>query len=291
MNVAFIGLGAMGGFMARNVLTAGFPLTVFNRTRAKEEPLAEAGASRAASPALAAAGADVVVVCLSDTPDVEAVLLGPEGVMHGAAAGTVVVDCSTICPDATRRMAACLAEKGVGLVDAPVSGGTEGARKGTLAIMAGGSEKDFQKVQPVLAAMGSSVTHLGPSGSGQLAKAINQVILAGTYLGVAEGMTLGLKAGLDMAKVVQAIRGGAAGSWVLDNRSGNMIGNEYPLGFRVRLHLKDLGIALSAARGLEVTLPVTALAAQFENGLLASGDGDDDVSALARVIRRMSGLD
>lgn len=291
MNVAFIGMGTMGAAMALNILKAGFALTVHNRTRKREEPVAQAGARRAGSPKEAARDADIVITCLSDTPDVEAVVLGENGIRQGAKAGAVVVDMSTISPSATRRMAAELARKGIRMLDAPVSGGSEGAQKGTLAIMIGGDAADVAKAMPVLSAMGKSITHVGPNGAGQMTKAINQVIVAGAYLAVAEGITLGLKAGLDMEKVVQALAGGAAGSWVLNHRSANMIKNEYPLGFRVRLHRKDVAIVLEAARELGVFLPATALVEQIENGLISQGFGDEDLSAVARAIRGHSGLE
>ena len=291
MKVAFIGMGTMGAAMALNLLKAGHEVTVHNRTREREEPLAKAGARRAASPQEAAAGAEVVVICVSDTPDVEGVVLGENGVIHSAAAGAVVVDMSTISPSATRRMSAELGQKGVGMLDAPVSGGSEGAQKGTLSIMIGGEAADVEKAMPVLGAMGKNITHVGPSGAGQVTKAINQILIAGTYLSVAEGLSLGLKAGLDMQKVVQAMTGGAADSWVLSYRSGNVIKNEYPLGFRVRLHRKDLGIALEAAKEMGVFMPCSALVAQIENGLMSQGYGDEDVSAVARVIRKTSGLE
>jgi 3-hydroxyisobutyrate dehydrogenase len=291
MKVAFIGMGTMGAAMALNILKAGHDITVNNRTREREEPLAKAGARRAASPQEAARGAEIVVVCVSDTPDVEAVILGQAGVIYGAAAGTIVVDMSTISPSATRRISSELGQKGIHMLDAPVSGGSEGAMKGTLAVMVGGEAADVAKAMPVLSAMGKSITHVGPSGAGQFTKAINQVIVSGVYLAVAEGMTFGLKAGLDMEKVVQALAGGAAGSWVLNFRSANMIKNEYPLGFRVRLHRKDLAIALQAARELGVFLPATAMVEQIENGLISQGFGDEDLSALARSIRKHSGLE
>jgi len=290
MDVAFIGLGTMGEAMARNILKAGHRLTVHNRTRAKEESLAAEGAGRAASPQEAAAQAEVIIICVSDTPDVEAVILGEDGVIQGAKAGSVVVDMSTISPAATRKMSAALAEKGVGMLDAPVSGGTEGAKNGTLTVMIGGKESDLKKAMPVLETMGKSITHIGSSGAGQMCKAINQTIISGIYMGVAEGVVLGLKAGLDMEKVVQALGGGLAGSWILANRSGNMIRNTYPLGFRISLHRKDLRIALGAAGELGVTLPLAALAEQAANGLVARGHGDEDSSALARPIREQSGL-
>ncbi len=202
-----------------------------------------------------------------------------------------MVDMSTISPTATQQMAETLAQKGIKMIDAPVSGGSEGAQKGTLSIMVGGADDDVEKVRPVFEAMGTTITHMGPIGAGQLTKAINQIIVAGTYWGVAEGLSLGIKAGLDMAKVVQAVGGGAAGSWGLTNRSGNMIANDYPLGFRVKLHHKDLNIALNVARELGVTLPVTALVEQAETGLITRGLGDEDVSAIARSVREQSGID
>lgn len=290
MNIAFIGLGTMGAPMARNLLGAGFGLSVHNRSREKEEPLAALGARRAESPRAAAEGADVVITNVSDTPDVEAVVLGEHGAMHGMKPGSVLVDVSTISPGATRRIAEALAERGVEMLDAPVSGGSEGAEKGTLSIMVGGKPEVFARLKPVLENMGRTVTHVGPVGSGQLTKAINQVIIAGTYAAVAEGLTIGLAAGLDLEAVQSAVAGGAAGSWVLSNRAQNMIRNRYPLGFRTRLHLKDLGIALDAARELGASLPVAAYVAQLETSLVGRGYGDEDVSNLARVVREQAGL-
>ena len=291
MKVAFIGMGTMGVGMAKNILAAGHEVTVHNRTREKEEGLAAEGAVRAASPKEAAAGAEIIVICVSDTPDVEGIVLGDEGVIHGAPQGSIVVDMSTISPAATRRMAEMLAEKGVGMLDAPVSGGSEGAQNGTLSIMVGGEAAAFKRALPILETMGKTITHVGAIGAGQVTKAINQIVIAGTYLTMAEGLTIGMKAGLDMEKVLQAIGGGAASSWVLHNRGQNVINNTYPLGFRLSLHHKDLNIALETARELGATLPATALAAQIENGLIERGFGDDDVSAIARAIREQSGLE
>lgn len=291
MKIAFIGMGTMGVGMAINILKAGHEVTVHNRTREKEASLAAEGAARAASPRQAATDAEIIVICVSDTPDVEGIILGDDGVIHGAPQGAIVVDMSTINPEATRRMAEKLAEKGVKMLDAPVSGGSEGARNGTLSIMVGGEETVFEKALPVLETMGKTITHVGTIGAGQVTKAINQILIAGTYLTMAEGLTVGIKAGLDMEKVLQAIGGGAASSWVLDNRGANVINNTYPLGFRLSLHHKDLNIALETARQLDVTLPATALVAQIENGLIERGFGDDDVSAIARAIREQSGLD
>ena len=291
MKVAFIGLGTMGIGMSLNILKAGHEVTVQNRTRQKEEAVAKKGANRAPSPREAAEGAEIIVTMVSDTPDVEEVVLGANGVIHGAPQGAIVIDMSTISPAATRQMADELSQKGIKMLDAPVSGGPEGAQNGTLAIMVGGDAADFEKALPILEIMGKTVTHVGPIGAGQITKAINQIIISGTYLTVAEGLTLGMKAGLDMQKVIQAISGGAASSWVLHNRGINVVNNTYPLGFRVKLHHKDLGIALDTARELDVTLPATALVAQIENGLIARGYGDDDVSAIGRSIREQSGIE
>lgn len=288
--VGFCGLGTMGGPMAANLRRAGFPLTVWNRSPGRAAELLELGAVEGASPRAVAEASDVVVICVSDSPDVEAVLFGPEGVSAGASPGTLVVDCSTISPAASRDFATRLAEQGVAMIDAPVSGGSEGALKGTLTIMVGGEAADVERARPLLETMGRSVTHMGPLGAGQATKAVNQVILCGTYLGVAEGMVLAIRAGLDPEQVVEALGGGAAASWVLENRSGRIIADEYPLGFKVSLHLKDVMIALAMALESGVAMPVAAMAAQIENGLVAQGHGDDDVSALARAIRAWSGL-
>jgi 3-hydroxyisobutyrate dehydrogenase len=290
VRVAFVGLGTMGAPMAARLLDAGFDLTVHNRTPAREAPLVARGAHAAADPAAAAAGADVVVVMVSDTPDVEAVVFGPDGVAAGIAAGALLVDMSTIAPAATRAFAARLAERGARWLDAPVSGGSEGALRGTLSIMVGGDADDLERVRPVLVALGTTITHLGPVGSGQLAKAMNQVVIAGTYAAVAEGIVLGLKAGIDVEAALRALAGGAAGSWGLVHRGPNVVRDDYPLGFRVRLHRKDLGIALDAARELGVPLPIAALVEQWETGLIARGHGDEDVSAIGRLVREQAGL-
>ena len=289
--VAFLGLGTMGAAMAANIARAGFPLTVWNRTPGRAAALVEQGAAEAPTPAEAARAADVVVICVSDTPDVEAVLFDPKGAADGVRSGSLVIDCSTISPAATRDFAARLADRDVALVDAPVSGGSEGARNATLTIFAGGEAEHVDRARPVLEAMGKTITHVGPIGNGQAVKAVNQVILAGAYLGVAEGIVLALKSGLDLPQVVEALGGGAAQSWVLANRSGRMIENEYPLGFKVALHRKDLGIALELARELGAELPISEFAAQLEDGLIADGYADEDMSALARAIRARARLE
>ena len=285
MKVGFVGLGTMGAPMARNLLEAGFDVTVHNRTRVKEEGFPQ----RADAPADAARGADVVVTMVSDTPDVEAVLFGPHGVAEGAKDGCIVVDMSTISAEATKDFGRRLNERNVRMVDAPVSGGSEGAQNATLTIMCGGESQDVENVRPVLDAMGSKVTHIGPLGSGQLTKAVNQVIIAGYFEACAEGIVLGMKSGLDMDKVLEAISAGMCRSAVLEMRARNMIEDSYPLGFKLSLHLKDLAIALDTARSTGTELPVAELVRSFEEQLVAE-HGNEDISAVARHVRRRAGL-
>ena len=286
MRVAVIGLGTMGAPMAGHLLDAGHEVTVHNRTRERELPLAERGAARAATPAEAAAAADAVLICVSDTPDLEAVLFGDDGVAHRLAAGGTVIDCSTVSPSATAELAERLAAQDIGLVDAPVSGGSEGAQNGTLTIFVGGSPDHVERAQPILEAFGKRITHLGPSGSGQMAKAVNQVMIAGTYATVGEGIALAQAAGLPLPELLEALSAGAAGSWVLSNRAGNMVDDSYPLGFKVSLHRKDVAIALDEARRLGVHLAVSDLVLEEEDELIVEGHGDEDVSALARIAKR-----
>jgi 3-hydroxyisobutyrate dehydrogenase len=286
--IGFVGLGTMGASMAANLARAGAPLTVWNRTPGHAAALLGLGAQEAETPARLAARSDVVVVCVSDTADVAAVLFGPGGVAEGAPTGSLVIDCSTIAPQATREFGRRLAERGVAMVDAPVSGGSEGARLGSLTIFVGGSDSDVTRARPVLEAIGRTITHMGPLGNGQAAKAVNQVIISGVYLGVAEGIVLGIRAGLEPHRLVEALSGGAAQSWILANRGGPMIDDEYPLGFKLALHRKDLGIALEMAGETGVMLPVAMLVAALEDRLLAAGHGEEDISVLARAIRELA---
>jgi len=288
MRVAVIGLGTMGAPMAGHLLDAGHEVTVHNRTRERELPLAERGAARAATPAAAATGADAVLVCVSDTPDLEAVLFGADGVAQGLAAGGIVIDCSTVSPSATAELAERLAAQGIGLVDAPVSGGSEGAQNGTLTIFVGGSPDHVERAQPILQAFGKRITHLGPSGSGQMAKAVNQVMIAGTYATVGEGIALAQAAGLPLEQLMEALSAGAASSWVLANRAQNMVDDSYPLGFKVSLHRKDVAIALDEAGRLGLDLGVSQVVLAEEDDLIGEGHGDEDVSALARIAKRRS---
>lgn len=298
MNIGFIGLGTMGEPMAGRLLAAGHRVTVYNRTREREERLAALGAARAATPAECASGNEVVFTMVSDTPDVAAVVLGSgsddggaSAAVAGLDAGSVLVDMSTISPAFTRELAAKLMGRGIAMLDAPVSGGSEGAEQGTLSIMVGGEAAVLERVRPVLELLGKTITHVGGAGAGQVAKAVNQVIIAGTYAAVAEGMALAQAAGADVEATHQAVSGGAAGSWVLSNRAANMINGNYPLGFRTRLHRKDLGIALGAAREAGVSMPVAAYVEQLETSLIARGFGEEDVSNIARIVREQAGLD
>jgi len=285
MKIAWIGLGTMGEYMAGHLLDAGHELTVHNRTRAREEALAARGAKRADTPGEAARGAELVCLCVADSPDVEAVVLGPGGIAEGLASGAVVLDCSTIAPAVARRVAVALAERGAGAVDAPVSGGSEGARKGQLTAFVGGEDAHVATARPALEAFCKSITHLGGPGAGQAGKAVNQVLISGTYAALGEGLALGEKEGLPLEALVEALGGGAAGSWILQNRSGNVIRGEYPLGFRMALHLKDLRIALAEADGFGLPMEVTRLVAEHAQRLVDSGHGDEDSSSLARVAR------
>ena len=283
--VGVVGLGTMGGPMARHALAAGFTVCVHNRTREREEPLAARGATRADSPGEAAIGADLVLTCVSDGPDLEAVVLGPGGIVETVARGAVVVDCSTVSPTVERRVAGVLAAHGAELLDVPVSGGSEGAERGALTAFVGGSEAALAKARPLLESFSKSITHMGPVGAGQAAKAVNQIFLAGAYAGLGEALVFGQEAGLPMEALVLALQGGAADAWVIRNRSGNVIDQTYPLGFRLWMHLKDIRIALDEAKTLGVPMPMTTLVAELEARLVEAGHGDEDVSALARIAR------
>lgn len=285
MRIGVVGLGTMGAPMARHLVEAGHRVTVHNRTRQREEPLAALGAGRAETPGEAAIAADCVLTCVSDGPDLEHVVLGPSGVAETLMGGAVLVDCSTVSPTVARRLAEALAAGGAGFVDAPVSGGSEGAERGTLSVFCGGADTDVAKARPLLDAFSGTVTHLGPVGAGQAAKAVNQLFLAGAYASLGESLVYAERAGLPLERLVEALLGGAADSWVLRNRSANVVASRYPLGFRTSLHLKDLRIGLAEARAAGLSLPVAELVAQLEERLVERGYGGEDVSSLARVPR------
>jgi len=282
--VGFIGLGIMGKPMARHLLDAGFPLTVHSRSPAPVDELVEAGASRAASPAEVAAASDVVVTMLPDTPDVELVLLGPDGVASGAAAGSLVVDMSSVDPIPTRSFAERLAGQGVDMLDAPVSGGEKGAIDAALSIMVGGSREAFERATPLFAAVGKNIVHVGPSGAGQIAKACNQLVVAATIEAVAEALVLAERAGVDAAKVREALLGGFAGSKILEVHGQRMLDRAFDPGFRARLHRKDARIVLDTAKEVGAPVPsFEAVAGQLDE-LVASGGGELDHSALFTLL-------
>ena len=280
LRVGVIGLGALGLPMAANLRRAGLPLRVHTRSRRPEHDPSLQGSIACATPAEAAEGVDVLLVCVSDNAAVEAVLFGANGASGQLAAGSVVVDCSTIAPATAIASAQRLARQGVDYVDAPVTGGTEGAKAGSLTVLVGGEPAALDRARPVLEIIGSSIHHFGPVGRGQQVKAVNQVLVAGSYAAVAEAMALGQRLELPMEAVVNALKHGAAGSWALSHRAHSMLIAEYPLGFRMALHHKDLGIALDAADDVNLDLPVTQLVANLESTLMKRGYGDEDVSAL-----------
>ena len=290
MKVGYIGLGLMGKSIARNILKAGFPLVVHNRSQAAVDELVEEGATSARTPAETAAQVDVVFTNLPDSPDVEAVALGQNGIQAGAYPGLIFVDNSTIKPAVSRQIAEELREKNVLCLDAPVSGGDIGARNGTLAIMVGGPEQALERVMPVFQAMGKSVTHVGAEGAGQIAKAANQIMVAAQMVALGELLIFAQKAGADPQKVVQAIRGGAAQCWTLDVKPQRLFtGNRQP-GFKAHMQAKDLGIVLETARQYGVPLPSTAVSAQLFNAMLEMGMAELDNSALVGVIEALAGI-
>jgi 2-hydroxy-3-oxopropionate reductase len=287
--VGFIGLGIMGKPMAKNLIEAGHELVVYNRTPKKAEELAGAGAEVAASPREVAEQSDVVVTMLPDSPQVEEVLVGEEGVFEGVKEGALIVDMSTISPVITEELAARAKEKGASMLDAPVSGGDVGAIEGTLSIMVGGSDEDFQRARPLFEAMGKTVTHVGGSGAGQVVKAANQIVVALTIEAVSEALVLGSKAGVAPGKILDVLGGGLAGNKVMEVKREKMLTHSFDPGFRIELHHKDLGIALAAGREYGVTLPVTAIVDQMLQDLRMRGRGDRDHSALLTLIEDSSG--
>lgn len=289
--VGFIGLGIMGKPMARHILEAGYSLTVHNRSRASVNELAAAGAIAASSAAEVAAGSDIVFTCLPDSPDVEAVALGPHGILEGIARGGLYVDTSTISPVTAKKVAAAMRERGADMLDAPVSGGQVGAENATLSIMVGGEAASFERARPVLEVMGRNVVHVGPSGAGQVTKAANQIVVGMTHAAVAEALVLAAKSGVDPAKVVQAISGGAARCWALENRAPRVLERDFEPGFYAAYHLKDLGIALDAAREVGAVLPETALLRQLFQSLVSNGKGRLDHSAIIQVIESLSDVE
>ena len=289
--VGFIGLGIMGQPMASNLLKAGFGLVVYTRTRRKADGLLAEGARWADSPAAVARQAPMVITMVADSPDVEQVVLGPQGVIEGVRPGGVVIDMSTVSPRVERAIAQQLATRGVVYMDAPVSGGSWGAIQGTLAIMVGGEEDAFRRVLPIFEAMGKSITYMGPSGAGQVTKLVNQVLVAVTLSGVAEALVFGAKAGADLLKTIEAVKGGAAGSWQLANLGPRIVKGDFAPGFMITLQLKDLRLILEMAQELALPLPLTALVAQIYRAAAVDGKGECGTQAIVTVLERLAGVE
>ncbi len=289
--IGFIGLGIMGKPMAHNLLKAGYSLTVYNRSDGPVEELVAAGATAAASPQAVAANADVVVTIVTDTPDVQQVLLGENGVIHTIAQGAVVIDMSTISPTATRAIASTVQEKGASMLDAPVSGGEGGAIAGALSIMVGGEEDVFNRCLPIFETLGKNIVHVGQSGAGQLTKLCNQIAVAVTNLAMSEALIFGAKSGLDLKKMQNAIQGGAAGSWQLSNLAPRVLERDFAPGFMVKLQQKDLRLVLQEADRLKLSLPATSLVHHLFHALESQGAGDEGTQALVKVLEQLAGVE
>jgi 2-hydroxy-3-oxopropionate reductase len=288
--VGFVGLGIMGAGMAGNLVRAGFDVVVYNRTAARTEPLVAAGAEAADSPRAVAERCGVVICCVSDTPDVEQVLFGPDGIAEGVEKGSLVVDSSTVSPEATRGWAAQLADRGVGFLDAPVSGGSEGAAKGTLSIMVGGEDAQVERARPYLEAMGTTITHVGGVGAGQTCKLVNQILVVVSMLGVAEALVFAKAGGLDLEKTIAAVEGGAAGSWMLANRGPQVIRDDWRPGFTIDLQQKDLRLVLDAADQLGVPTIATSTIFHLYRVLQRDGLGSEGNHALVKALERLAGI-
>ncbi len=278
--IGFIGLGIMGRPMAHNLLKAGYPLVVLNRHQDVTDELTAKGARAAQTPKEVAAQCDVLITMLPDSPQVEEVITGPDGALEGLRAGQIVIDMSTISPLVTRNLAAHLAERKVAMLDAPVSGGDKGAIAGTLSIMVGGDEEVFQRCMPIFQALGKTIVHVGANGAGQVVKACNQIVVGLTFEAVSEALVVGAKAGVDPAKILQVLGGGLAANRVMELRGESMLQHNFAPGFRIRLHHKDLGIALATAKAYGAVVPGTAMVDQMLAALEANGRGDLDHSAL-----------
>ena len=288
--IGFIGLGIMGRPMAENLREADYELVVYNRTEEKADEFVEGGGEKASSPREVAEKSDVVITMLPDSPQVEELVLGEDGVAAGVSEGKLYIDMSSIAPATSRQVHEVLEEKGVEAVDAPVSGGQPAAESGELAIMVGGSDDAVERARPILEVMGKAVTHIGPPGAGQVAKAANQVVVALTIQAVGEALTLVRKSGVDAAKVREALLGGLAQSKILEMHGERMLERSFDPGFKLSLHRKDLAIALQAAREEGVPLLATAQAAEVMNALLASGHGDDDHAVIASFYEELAGV-
>ncbi|MCW4014728.1 MAG: NAD(P)-dependent oxidoreductase [Candidatus Bathyarchaeota archaeon] len=287
--IGFIGIGLMGKGMSLNLLKAGYPVTVWNRTESKTKPVVDAGAKLAKTPKEVAENSDIVVSIVTGSDDVKQVLLGENGAIHGAKKGDIFIDMSTISPIATVEIAEELAKKGIEMLDGPVSGGVIGATNGTLSIMVGGKEDVFEECKPILEAMGKTITYIGGNGDGQVCKAVNQILVGTTMLGVAEALVFAAKAGVDVDRVHQAVSGGAAGSWQLTNNGARLLKDDMSPGFKIKDYLKDLRIIMETGDANKMPLPATALVLQMFRHCQAEDMLQDGTQAVVRAVEKLAG--
>ena len=288
--VGFIGLGIMGMPMVRNLIRNGFEVTVYNRTTSKAERMAAEGVKIVDSPGKLARDNSIIITMVSDTPDVESVILGENGIIEFIKADSVVIDMSTISPEATRKIAIRLKEKKAHMLDAPVSGGEQGAIDGTLSIMVGGDAKIFKRSRPVLKAMGKDITHVGSNGMGQTVKLMNQILVVGNLNAVVEALVFAQKQGVDLTRAIEAVKGGAAGSWQLTNLAPRIVKRDFQPGFMVSLMQKDLRLIMEAAESMAVPLPATSLIHQMFCSLHTADEGKSGTQVLVKVLERLSGI-
>jgi 3-hydroxyisobutyrate dehydrogenase len=288
--IGFVGLGIMGRGMTLNLLRAGFDLRVWNRTESRMEELVSAGAATAGGPAELAAACDIIITCVSDTPDVVEVILGEGGVLHALRPGALVVDMSTISPQTTREIAAEITARGAYMLDAPISGGSEGAANGTLSIMVGGDEKQFERAMAAFRAMGKSITHVGGPGAGQTVKLVNQILVVVTMLGVSEALLFAQAGGLDLKKTLEAVSQGAAGSWMLSDRGPQVLERDWRPGFTIDLQQKDLRLVLEAADQMGTPAIATGIVFNLYRALQAQGLGSEGNHALVKALERVAGM-
>ena len=288
--VGFVGLGIMGKPMAQNLQRAGFPLTVHNRSRTSVEELCREGATAVGSPRAVAESADVLFTMLPDTPDVESVVLGPDGMIHGVRTGQLLIDMSTINPLVSQRIGQELAQYGVGMLDAPVSGGEPGAIEGVLSIMVGGESSHYERALPLFHEMGRTVTYMGPLGSGGFTKLANQIIVAINLAAIGEALVFGTRSGVDPRKMIEALSGGMAASRCLEQKSEKILSGDFRPGFKIDLHQKDLRLVQAAAASLGVPIPTTALVQQFLTAMQTRSRGGDDHSGVIQFFEGLAGV-
>lgn len=288
--IGFVGLGIMGRGMTHNLLDAGFEVCIWNRTASRMDEFVERGAAAGESPADVAARSDIIITCVSDTPDVVEVVLGAEGVVHGIEAGKLLIDCSTISPQETVRIAGELNDKGAHMLDAPISGGSEGAAQGTLSIMVGGEREQFERARDVFQAMGETITHVGDQGAGQTVKLVNQILVVINMMAVGEALLFAQAGGLDLERTLEAVSGGAAGSWMLSNRGPQVVDRDWRPGFTIDLQQKDLRLVLDAADAMGVPVVGTSLVFNLYRTLQAQGLGAEGNHALVKALENLAAL-